>query len=362
MLAAVTPMAIYLFASINPSGLEIASAISLAAAICCVRFDSTLSTRTIGLSIQLLLFGSAVALSWARPISWLWAALLLLTLLPRAGLGGRRPLRGLHPAVITLVAANLVLAIAWTWYASRIRPVETSYADQWSQYPVLGRVLLVLLKFGDIVQQSIGVFGWLDTPLPSLAAFLLLASWTVIVVAAMWGAKPSALSPLVALLFLAAACACVALHSFVAAYGWQGRYVLPAIAAFFVLLVPSLSSLASRPAALQRLVWVLTPSVLSLQLLSLVWNMWRHAYGFASYNVRLPPAPLPLRPLGWSPLTGQESVLVLAMVGLLSIAISSLWSRRAPRDGYPLSGSGGTVREGTDLTVRSPSGGARPPG
>ncbi len=68
--------------------------------------------------------------------------------------------------------------------------------------------------------------------------------------------------------------------------------------------------------------------VLGVQLLGLVWNLWRHAYGFATYNVRLPPAPLPLKSLGWSPVPGQEIVILLAILGLAMIGTAVLWPSR----------------------------------
>ncbi len=194
MLVALTPMTIYLFASINPSGLEIAASISLAAAICCIRHETASGRRRVGAAVNILFVTTSCALVWARPLSWLWAVLLLLLLFPRHRDGTQRPFTALHPIALAVTALNLGFALLWTWHASRLRTLETIYSEQWAEYPIGARILLVFLKFGDILQQSIGVFGWLTAPFPLIAVFLRLFIGAVIVNTAWRGSGTQAVT------------------------------------------------------------------------------------------------------------------------------------------------------------------------
>lgn len=333
LLVGCTPMAVYLGSSLNPSGLEVAGAVAVAAAVCVVRRD-VLTDGAVGRGPQALLVVGVVVLSWTRPISWLWAGLLLaLLLVPGPGDGRpwwrRAPAWRLSPVALALVVVAVLGAMAWAVYAAGLRLGSVPYGDEWAALPVWARLLLVALKTGDLLQQSVGVLGWLDTPLPTLVLLAWVAGAAALVLAAVRARGDGATLPARWVgAFVLVAWLLVAAHSLLAAYGYQGRYVLPVLTAACVLLVPSLGGLRADAFARPRGLLLLA-AVAAAQGLALLWNMWRYAYGARQDNPRLPAAPLPGPELAWSPLTGQEVVIVLVAAGLATLAAAAALAGRA---------------------------------
>lgn len=331
LLVGLTPMAVYLISSVNPSGLEVAAAVAVASLVCVVRRD-VVADGVVRLGPQALLVVAVVVLAWTRPISWLWAGLLLALLLVPAPADGRRwwrraPAWRLSPVVLGLVVVAVLGAMAWAVYAAGLRLGAVPYEEAWDALPLWSRVLLVVLKTGDLLTQSVGLLGWLDTPLPAVHLLAWTAGAAALVAAAVRGRGSTVLGARWVLAFLLTAWVLVAAHSLWAAYGYQGRYVLPVLAAACVLLVPSLT--AMRPDTFVR--WrglLVLAGVVALQVLAVAWHTWRYAYGARQDNPRLPAAPLPVGDLAWSPLPGQEVVLVLTTAGLLALAAAVVLAGR----------------------------------
>ncbi|GAB4071661.1 hypothetical protein GCM10028777_40600 [Angustibacter speluncae] len=331
---ALTPMAVYLGPTVNPSGLEVAATVAGAAVVCVLRHDA-LAGGPVGRGPQALLVVTVTVLAWTRPISWLWAGLLLALLLvpPAWGRGWwrRLPAWRLSPWTIGLVVAAVAGAVAWTVYAAGLRVGDVPYEEAWLALPPWGRLLLVLLKTGDLVQQAVGVLGWLDTPLPSLylLAWVAAATWLAVRAARPRPDRAAAvdLPARWVAAFAVTALVVVVVHSVLTAYGYQGRYVLPVLAAAAVLLVPSLAPL--RPDAFLRPRGIaLLLALAALQGFALLWHLWRYAYGARMDNPRLPPAPLPTAEPAWSPPPGQEIVVLLTGAGLLALVVAVVLAGR----------------------------------
>lgn len=330
---ALTPMAVYLAPTINPSGLEVAATVACAAVVCVLRHD-VLATGRVGRGPQVLLVVTVAVLAWTRPISWLWAGLVVALLLVPASWGRgwwrRLPAWRLAPWTLGLVVLAVVGAMAWTAYAAGLRGGPVPYEEAWLALPVWGRLLLVLLKTGDLVQQAVGVLGWLDTPLPTIYVVCWVSAAAVLTALAARRRREGRTSDLPARwagVLVVTALALVAAHSLVAAYGYQGRYVLPVLAAAAVLLVPSLAPL--RPDAFLRPRGIaLLLALAALQGFALVWHLWRYAYGARMDNPRLPPAPLPTAEPAWSPPPGQEVVVLLTGAGLLALVLAAVLAGR----------------------------------
>jgi hypothetical protein len=194
-LLALPATAWFLAASVNPNGLEIAAAFLLAAGVLAVRVDHAVGIRSVAAVIAVPL--GTLLLAWTRPLSWVWASLILgLLLVPTGQSDGeswraRLPARRLGAVAFAATVLILTSAMAWFGYALQIRASESAaQVDRaaWTGFKAVGGVILLLLHCGTIVSEQVGTFGWLDTPLPSLALLLLgvrrrgsschLARWT----------------------------------------------------------------------------------------------------------------------------------------------------------------------------------------
>jgi len=321
----------FLAGSVNPNGLEIAAGFLLAAGVLSLRVDHTVGARTVTAVLAVPL--GTLLLAWSRPLSWVWASLILAVLLvPTRDSDGvswrkRLPARRLGPIVFPTTILILVSAVVWFGYALQIRASEESAAQvkraAWTGVKAIGGVILLLLHSGTIISEQIGMFGWLDTPLPPLA----LISWVSVagVAVAIWAVGRNTLVPrwsvgaVLGLAYLAAL-----LDEFIGTWGWQGRYLLPVTAAVWVLAVPGLTNGLERLAALRRLVpWMLVV-LMAVNALSVVWFLFRNVYGFKTLGRRVPEAPLPLGAPSWTPPLGQGVVLGLVALAL-ACGVVAVW-------------------------------------
>jgi hypothetical protein len=365
-LLALPPMAWFMAASVNPNGLEIAAAFLLAAGVLALRVDhivcapstpttGTPSTPTTGTQSARVTGARSVTaivaiplgtllLAWTRPLSWVWASLILaLLLVPTTqgeGEGGgeswtrRMPVRRL--GAVALGATVLILASATAWFAYAV-PLRSSEADAipvppvWNGLNPVERITLLLLRSGGIASEMVGKFGWLDTPLPELAVFLWLSVASVAVAIWLLGQNPVvprwSIGAFLALGYLAAL-----INEYRGAWGWQGRYLLPITAAACVFAVPGLTAGLRQMSALRRLVPPMLVILMSVNALSVVWFLLRNAYGVKSWQGRrLPSTPLPVGRPSWAPPLGQGLVLTLVVLAL-ACGLVAIWKLRPSRD------------------------------
>jgi hypothetical protein len=363
-LLALPATAWFLAASVNPNGLEIAAAFLLAAGVLALRVDHATGDRSVAAVVAVPI--GTLLLAWTRPDSWVWAVLVLaLLLVPTRQREGdswsrRLPVWSLgRPAAITTVLV-LVGSMAWFGYALGIRASEAGRINSsgWGGLNPIGRVLLLVLHFGTIVTEQIGTFGWLDTPLPSLAVLL----WVSVagVTTAIWFVGPNNDVPrwsLGAVLFLGFLAAM--LDEYAGAWGWQGRYLLPVSAAVCVLAIPGLTTGLEKLSGLRSLVPWMLGALIAVNALSVIWFLFRNEYGVRPGPARLPSAPGPLGPPAWTPPLGQNTVLGLVALAF-ACGVVAVWTiRDAPANAEArpsISGprsaviSAERVREPTDET------------
>jgi len=332
-LLALPATAWFLASSVNPNGFEIAAAFMLAAAVLAVRVDHATGARSITAVLAVPI--GTLLLALTRPDSWVWASLILgLLLVPTGQEGGtswrrRLPVRSVGALGATATALVLTSAIVWFGYALQIRGLEAARVNSggWGRLPFLGRVVLLGLHSGTLASDQVGTFGWLDTPLPSLVVL----AWVSVAgaAAAIWVVGRNTLVPrwsvgaVLGLGYLAAL-----IDEYLGAWGWQGRYLLPVTAAVWVLAVPGLTSGLERLSALRSLVpWMLVV-MMAVNALSVVWFLFRNAYGVSPWPHRLPSAPLPVGVPSWTPPFGQGVVLALVALAL-SCGVGAVWALRA---------------------------------
>lgn len=169
IVTAATPMVVFVGASLNPSGLEIGGGIAFAAAL--LRLTRPEPPRSAwalaGIS------GATLALSRSPSPAWIIADVVIVTIL--VGLTeGRRIVssaRRYAAAAGAVVAAGVIAGLAWSVVAG-----PQSSANPASLLNGLKGATALL---PELLTQEVGRFGWLDSPIPTLATL----SWEALVVA-----------------------------------------------------------------------------------------------------------------------------------------------------------------------------------
>jgi len=312
---AVTPMVLFIGAVINPSGLEICSAFTLWCSLLAV-----LRAPTVGIKSSLIWV--AVAAAVMESTRGLSPVLMAVTLAAVAAVASRAQLlelgrrRQVRVAGVALLAVG-VLAAAWTLAAGALRlaPVSPIPATVSSS-----RILQAVLVKDSRVGQLVGVFGWLDTPVPQWIVTL----WVVATVALLGGAALYRAWPTLAVAFtLLLMCFAVLvagdiLQARTLGLVSQGRYVLP-----LALGVPLLAGAAIgwRGRRAQIVAHLVMGGVVIGQIRSFTDALQRYSTG-------LPPQ-LPLRHGTWSPPLGGSVLTAMLIAALIAALVAPQLASRA---------------------------------
>lgn len=312
-LVAVSPMVVFLASALNTSGIEICAAIALAAAIAAFR-RATPSPRVTWAVVGF----SGTGLALARPFGPYWmllAAVAALFLVGPTGLrtsfAGGRPASGV--AVVTVAAAT-VFAAVWDVVFMPAAAVPWPLA-----LSLLGPAAATL---PEVVHQTVGIFGWLDTRPPRWVSTAGEATAATVVAAAACFA-PWKHRVVVAAGVLAFAAMVVGLNVFTQIpFGFlvQARYVMPLSVAVLVFAGDGLHVIGSR-----RMKTLATPvSLVAVTLHAAGWwtNARQSAVGatgpvlFLGRSDWSPPA-------GWA-LWGIVAALGVALMGTGVVAAARL--------------------------------------
>ncbi|HUR48092.1 MAG TPA: DUF2142 domain-containing protein [Acidimicrobiales bacterium] len=155
---ALSPMVIFLSASLSPSGMEIAGGVAASAGA--IAISRSTERRRIAW-VALGAGGTVMALS--RSTGPVWAAAMLLLVVALSGVRGAviRLRAGGGLALGALVAMALGSAATFAW--------DLSFMPAPPRSPQPGRLFEAVAHLPELLRQSIGVFGWLDTAMPALA-------------------------------------------------------------------------------------------------------------------------------------------------------------------------------------------------
>ena len=316
VVVALTPMAVFVAASVTANGLEVMSALALSAvAVVATRRPESLAR---GWTLALVgVAGSTLVLSRQLGVVTL-AVLVVLALARRAGGVVWRELRAGRLAAIAAVASvgASVVAVA-VWERAYDHPVYTAT-------PFTGTAMRWFVGLGyHYVQSGVGNFGYQDTALPGVAIGLwVVAATTLCAVALLFGPRADRWS-------LAALLATTAVVAFLTQSivftpvqsGLQGRHLLALFCVVPVLAgVVVVERLQDRePAALRRLFLFVALAMAGLQGLSVLVNSRRYAVGVHG----------PLMFLGrseWSPQLGWVPWLVTAVAAAAALAVATMRS------------------------------------
>ena len=312
---AFTPMALFLFASVNPNAIEIAGFVAIWACLARVITDEQLPR---GLLILASCLSAAVVLM--RPVSIVWMAGTVAVVLIGTSPRRRRELLSRKLAAWIVGPTALALVGSWLWVL-------------YSSFEVRDQRLLNSLSLGGALRQSIdnwpryfretiGVLGWLDTKLPSFVYAAWIAALVLVVVIHLRGATRRTFAALVALIVVWLALPLV-INGFTnsrAGLDFQGRYSLPIFVGVVFVPMFAVGSQRRMPRLSQR---GLVAAALALVLIGEVaafWEMLRRFTVGANGKIIL------TGPLSWKPALAPMPLVALNALAMIAV----MWSAWHP--------------------------------
>jgi hypothetical protein len=230
IVVAATPMCLFLAGTVNPSGLEICSAIAVwTAAAVAVSGD----LGTMPPALRRVLYGSAAVFVLSRSDSLFWLPVIAGILAPLwfGKLRSKHYRRFAMPRVsvsMGLFIAAVACAIAWIIWAHGLRVVPDTVP---ANHTLLRGISDRVGEFPRLIAEEIGIFGWLDTPAPWLTMMLWYCFGAVVICAGMVTGQRRGLISIglaVSAAFLAPIATTAVSYNSVGLVG-QGRYFLPGV-------------------------------------------------------------------------------------------------------------------------------------
>lgn len=267
-LLCLTPMTVYFFAAFNPQGIELSLALLLIAATA----QLSIQGKTPGRSGWILFFIAAIGLSIGRPFGFAWVPLIVALIASPMWMLGHRIRRS---EVVMGLGASMVLGLMWMFTFSVPDPSRTNP----------GTTLSALLSnsYGRLMQfplEWVGNFGHLDTPLPLPVPALWFAAVGAVIALGLASKRiPLVLSALLTVP-IGLALALSMEYRTESGWGWvviQGRYLLPFLFVF-VLLLGFAADSVSLP-VMARFVAVLVLMWSVIQLWSMLELLRRNMFG-----------------------------------------------------------------------------------
>jgi hypothetical protein len=314
LLAAATPMVLFLAGAVNPNGLEIAAGASLFALLAgIVNAPAKPSWATL-----LGVVVSGVLLANARGLSPLWMALIGLVVILAAP-AGRIPALLRTPRVLVALAGLALAGVgaaAWQLQTGSLGAMGTFGGAGGAVSPP--EAFLEVLLNQSIDPGLVGWFGWLDAMAPGfvLALWSVLALGLVVVALAMVRGRALAalLVAIAVVLFVPPLVQAASIEN--SGYIWQGRYALVAFVCLVLLAALLTANRVPPVAPLGRLLVPIAVLVVVGQVLSLATATKRFAVGLDKSWADLFTDP------SWQPPGG--CVVWLAVCGLGSVALTAL--------------------------------------
>lgn len=310
---ALTPMVVFAGSTVTTSGVEIASAFAVGCLVTiCLRRPGSLGRPR----IQLALAACGTVLVLSRQMGAVTLAVLLVVLAAARWSEAWDLVRSRRPAFLgavgLLVAAGVAVLL---WERAFDHPTDTGT-------PVSrGAIREFVEGVPGVVESAVGVFGWLDTPLPLWATWLWVVAAVVIcgLGLALGTARDRLALGAVLLATGAVTYTTYAVVFFPVGADSQGRHLLP----LFVFCPVYAGSVIvdrlrmSHPAALRRLIVALGATAGLVQVVGLYVNARRYAVGVDG----------PVAFLGdteWDPPAGWLPWLVIALAGGAALVAMSL--------------------------------------
>jgi hypothetical protein len=307
VLIAITPGVIFVSAVNNTSGVEICSAVLLWTLL-----PDLLAGEKMSRLEQIVIGAAGVFLIGARPLGFVSYGIVLV-LIVCATWSRKINLRSLLQRR-WLLSAQIIAIVFSIWWFVWIYGFQTSpsYVRNIPGLPRGELLIEILSHLPDVIKQSYGNFGWLDTPTPTSALYLKLAM-AIVVVGLQWR-KVSQRTRFIALATVVSAIAFGVLvdfqmYSFVRGFGLQGRHIVPLLVGVPIVLF------ARDDWRAKREYWV--ASVWAILMI------WCGAAALRRYSVGIKPGnqfELLTNPV-WAPKIGILYSLVLLVIAASAVAL-----------------------------------------
>jgi hypothetical protein len=329
-LVALTPMVLYLSATVNPNALEFTAGLALFVAMLGVVLHPSPHRLVPRLAIVVV---ASVLVSNARGISPLWVAVLLAA--PLILLKAREVLALLRRrAVIVSIALIALGALASAWWTLSSNSLGTGPSTGPDVAPpnegvgtsALGGFVGQLGNMYEQSRQMVGVFGWLDTVLHPLAypAYFALFALVAVVVAIFVRGRALVFTIVLALAFLLLPAIVQAVYVTRGGFIWQGRYTLVLLVAL-VLGAAAVTAVSPRFARFEagRAARIVIPVVsvaiagvwLFANIIGFAVALRRFASGYTSFWADM------VGPNAWQPPLGVVPLIVL--FGTVAVAFAA---------------------------------------
>lgn len=280
---AVTPMAIFLMATVNPSGFEVTSAFAAWwGGLALVR---AARARSVSRADVALCAVPGMALAWSRPTGLVVLAAIVATVAVfEADKTSLLTLVGDRRVVVAGAAMVVVVLGAAVW------SVEAKSLSSFIGAPEPGISKLdaawrSIQRLPDQAGQMIGRFGWLDTPLPRPALWAWGAAVVALLVSGLWLARwRQRLGIALAIVAtIGISTTSEALRAEELGFIWQGRYSLPLAIGIPVLAAVAIGDSRRVTGRLRTVVLVATVAIVPYgQLLAHLASARRYATGVSS--------------------------------------------------------------------------------
>jgi hypothetical protein len=304
-----SPMVLFLMAVVNSSGLEISSGFATwCGALCIVERQRLPRPLAIWTAV------AACVLVLSRPTSPLDAGIITVVSALLIGWRGLRP--RLNRSLVPLCGPVLLAVMVAGGFLFVVGPPPLLGLPPLHRASLLSNMWTTLRLTGARLRQSVGNFGWLDTPVPTWVVIVwtsCLAALTAIALAL--SAQCRRALPVLALLILAMPLTLESHTINTVNVWWQGRYWLP-VAVGFPLVAGTFQWRSRRHRALGTgRQWVAPAVVLGVGLLLLAAQIGSFTRALGRYEVGL--GVQAGAPTIWLPPGGRNLVVVAFVVGAI---------------------------------------------
>ncbi|MEO8267120.1 MAG: DUF2142 domain-containing protein [Ilumatobacteraceae bacterium] len=334
--AAVTPMALFLMASVNPNAIEIAVFVAIWACLARVATDSDVPHGV-------LILGSflAAAVVLMRPISIVWLAGMVAVVLIAMSAARRRQLYTWRTLAWVTGPTAGALVISWIWAVyAKIEVKDDRLTNTLSLGAALRRSVD---NWPGYFRQTIGVLGWLDTVMPSFVYAIWIVVLVAIAVVHLRGASARRVMAFAALIVVWLALPLL-INGFTnarAGLTYQGRYSLPIFVGVAFLPLWNERPSLRRSQVLQRGLVIAVVALVIVAEVGALWQTLRRFTVGAHGKIVL------TEPLPWEPSITPMALIAInavAMLGLSWLALRS-WGQVEAAAGE---GHGEGAEHGTD--------------
>jgi hypothetical protein len=244
---ALTPMVLFVMASVNPNAAELAGFFVIWCCLARVASDDALPERLLRVASF-----TAAAVVLTRPISIVWLAGTVVVALVATSPARRRQLLSWRLAAWAIVPTGVASVGSWLWLQYARFEVVDERVDRSRTFIAAMRESMA--AWTELMRETVGVLGWLDTRMPS---FVYVAWAVALVIVAVIHVRSATRRALVALAVLAGVWLALPLviNAFTysrAGLTFQGRYALPVFVGVAFLPMWSDGSIMRWPRLQQR--------------------------------------------------------------------------------------------------------------